>query len=466
MSEAARLIETPGAPIPAGGKAEWVIGEGGARLRAALFPGQAPVRGSVVLSGGRTEPIEKYFEVIGELTARGFTVLAHDWRGQGLSHRSLPDRLKGHADGYRPFLADFRALLAAYEDRLPKPWLTVAHSMGGGLTLLALAHGQASRFAGAVLSAPMLGLNTGRFPPGVSRFLAGLNRTLGRAGGYVLGQAGNPYDDTFAGNALTHDEARFLRHRAQIRACPDLALGSPTWGWLDFAFQTSAWLARAENLKGVSTPVVICSAELERLVDNSTHAAAAKALPNGKLAPIPGALHEILMETDPIRAFFWTAFDELADQVAPRPAPAKSAATSKVPPAAKPVAEPKARGKAPTDPAPPPAKARAPRGAAKTQPMAEASAAAEKTETRPKASAKPGAAAKSLAAKSAPAAPKAAAASKSGTAKPRAVKPAAAAGPAKPKGSAKTPAPKPATTKAAAEKASRPPRKKPASPSA
>ena len=38
--------------------------------------------GKVVLSGGRTEPIEKYFEVIEDLTGRGFVVLAHDWRGR------------------------------------------------------------------------------------------------------------------------------------------------------------------------------------------------------------------------------------------------------------------------------------------------------------------------------------------------------------------------------------------------
>ena len=73
-----------------------------------------------MLSGGRTEPIEKYFEVIEDLTGRGYVVLAHDWRGQGLSHRSLTNRLAGHADGYQAFLDDYHALLAKYESRLPK----------------------------------------------------------------------------------------------------------------------------------------------------------------------------------------------------------------------------------------------------------------------------------------------------------------------------------------------------------
>ena len=95
----APLISIPSAPVPAGGEATWFEGAGKARLRAALFPARGQVRGSIVLSGGRTEPIEKYFEVVEDLTGRGYVVLAHDWRGQGLSHRELQDRLAGHARG-------------------------------------------------------------------------------------------------------------------------------------------------------------------------------------------------------------------------------------------------------------------------------------------------------------------------------------------------------------------------------
>ena len=46
---------------------------------------------------------------------RGLVELAPDWRGQGLSARDLPDRLKGHARGYKTFLDDFRRLLDTYQ---------------------------------------------------------------------------------------------------------------------------------------------------------------------------------------------------------------------------------------------------------------------------------------------------------------------------------------------------------------
>jgi lysophospholipase len=291
----------------------------GARLRAALFAPAGRARGSVVLSGGRTEPIEKYFEVIAELLARGFVVLAHDWRGQGLSQRLLADRLRGHAVSHRELVADFLALVDEYRARLPHPWIAIGHSMGGCLTLLALARGGGGGFAGCILSAPMLGIPTGVIPLPLARLAARLNRLFGRAAQYVPGGPGAPFDDLFDGNILTQDRQRFARHRAQIAACPDLALGAPTWGWMDAAFRGMARLARPEQLKSVTIPVIICSAQRDRVVDRAAQRRAARLLPRGRFVEVPGAYHEILMETDERRAFFWWAFDDLARELAPPP---------------------------------------------------------------------------------------------------------------------------------------------------
>ena len=82
----------PDVPQPAADRVEWIEGAHGHRQRSALFPAKDPL-GSVVVSAGRTEFIEKYFEVIGELLERRYTVLIHDWRGQGLSTRLLTNAL-------------------------------------------------------------------------------------------------------------------------------------------------------------------------------------------------------------------------------------------------------------------------------------------------------------------------------------------------------------------------------------
>lgn len=318
MAEPAPLLETPENAAPPGGVAEWFAGAGGARMRAALFTPNGAPRGSVVLSGGRTEVIEKYYETIGELLERGFVVLAHDWRGQGLSERLLPDRLKGHAAGFDDFVKDFERLLEAYATRLPKPWIAVGHSMGGCLTLLALAKGQAGKFAGAVLSAPMLALTTKPAPRLLVDVLLGRRVRVGRLEDYV-GGPGDPFESDFAKNRLTHDAARYARNCALIKAHPDLALGSVTWGWLDFAFKATGWLQKPANLRGVTIPVTICQAAEEKVIDNRGQDVVARGLPKGRLVRVSGAFHEILQETDERRAVFWQEFDAMADQIAVRP---------------------------------------------------------------------------------------------------------------------------------------------------
>lgn len=458
MQEPPILVNLPEDPVPAGAEPGWVTGAGGARLRAALFTPPGRARGSVVLSGGRTEPIEKYFETINEFMEMGFVVLAHDWRGQGLSARELPDRLKGHAKGFKPFLEDFRRLLNAYEERLPRPWIAVGHSMGGCLTLLALAHGE-TRFAGAVLCSPMLGLRFGKVSPLAAAAMLRANLMLGRSSRYVLGDPGKPLDDTFEGNALTHDARRFARFRAQVRACPDLALGNPTWGWLDFAVRATAFLANPERLRGVTIPVEILSAGEDTVVDNTAQAVAARNLPQGRLITVPGAFHEILMETDDMRSLFTKLFASFSGKTAPRPTEAPKPATADAPvtapspepsAASAPVVEPPpaAPAKAPATKAAP-AKAAAPKSAppkTAAPTTASAKAAAPKAASAKKAAPK-AAPAKAAPQKAAPAkttAPKAAGSPKAET-KPKA---AAAVPKAAPKAAAK-PAPKPALAKAA-----------------
>ena len=310
---AAPLFSTTAAPVPAGGAAEWFAGAGGARLRAALFPlsSGGAARGGVVLSPGRTEPIEKYFEAVGRLTAAGFEVLVHDWRGHGLSHRLGADD-RGHARGWRDFLTDYDALINAFETRLAKPWIALGHSMGGCLTLLALAKGE-RRFAGCVLSSPMLGLNTGRVPLAAARALAGGLTAVGLGQGLAV--ARTPVE-IFENNVLTHDAARYRRNNDQVLAHPELAVGPPTWAWLDFALRATSVLQHGAGVPAIDVPVSLVAAGDERVVDNAATERVAARLRDGRLTVIPGAFHELMQETDEIQAQFWLAFDALADRVA------------------------------------------------------------------------------------------------------------------------------------------------------
>jgi lysophospholipase len=314
LGDPAPLLGVEAAPVPAGAAAEWFEGAGGARLRAALFPASGAARGSVVVSPGRTEPIEKYFEVASELTARGFVALVHDWRGQGLSARLTAERLKGHAIGYRDFLADWDALVAAFQARLPKPWIMLSHSMGACLTTLALEHGE-RRFACAAFTAPMFGVYTPPLPPAVAGWVARAFTAVGRGAELVPGADLKAPWATFEANTLTHDPSRYARNLAQVVRWPDLGLGPPTLGWLDFALSAIHALRTGPGLPKADLPTLVLAAGEDRLVDNRLLREVTSRMPRAEYLEIPGAYHEILQETDPIRAIFWQRFDRLAEGV-------------------------------------------------------------------------------------------------------------------------------------------------------
>lgn len=304
-----------GAPVPERAAAEWVEGVRGARLRAALLAPVGAARGSVVIHTGRTEFIEKYGEVAAEWRARGFAVLVHDWRGQGLSDRLLPDAAKGHARGWRAFVADQRRVLDAFADRLPRPWLALGHSMGGGLLALALMEGE-TRYAGAVLAAPMMAVATGRR----SRRAVGaaaLARTTFGGGAALPPVPVDPRYLRFDANVLTHDRARFARTAALIAAEPRLAVAGPTWSWLAFAFAVGAQLLRPGGPERVAIPVLVLLAGDDRVVLNAAAEAWAGRAPGARVVTVEGAWHELLMEADPLRSQAWAQMDAFAERFAP-----------------------------------------------------------------------------------------------------------------------------------------------------
>ena len=322
-------MRSPGAPlyrVEGGfalppGEAEWVNARSGRRLRVAKFA-PAEARGSVVLSTGRTEPLEKYGEVISDLVTRGFAVLAHDWAGQGLSSRFGTDRMAGDViGGADAFLGDFRDVLDAFMNELPEPRLAVAHSMGAALTALALAEGE-GRFAGACLCAPMVQFAVGKLPFGVVQTVVGL-AGLARFGTKLARQEVDPAKLDFEGNPLTHDRDRFARARALYQAHPELQLGAPTWRWLSFAVELRDRLLGDGAPERIACPVACLIAGDDSIVDGAAIERFASRLRQGSITRVPGAFHEILMERDEQRGAFFRVFDALAAEISARPGATK-----------------------------------------------------------------------------------------------------------------------------------------------
>ena len=318
LSTSAPLMFTPESRVPEGGVGEWYRGAGGLRLRLGFWQTVKPARGTVFISPGRSEPIEKYYEVIRDLIARDFCVVAHDWRGQGLSARLLPDRLKCHARSADEFLDDYQRLLDTFEERAPKPWLMLGHSMGAALNLATLAKGE-QRIVGAFFTNPMLRVKTGKHSLWSVNFQVNWQVNHGRGSDYVPELFDDPFMHTFEEDALTHDAERYSVWHEQLFACPHLAVGSPTWGWLQFALKLGEGLLldKAKVLKKLKLPIsIVCSGD-DHVINKLPTKGFAKKLGKGQYIEVAGAEHEVLIEAEEYRRQAMDEFDSLADFAAP-----------------------------------------------------------------------------------------------------------------------------------------------------
>ncbi|HWA01553.1 MAG TPA: alpha/beta hydrolase [Caulobacterales bacterium] len=308
------FVRVPGNEIPDGAEEHWLEGRGGVRLRVLTAPAHGAPRGAVIVAPGRTEFIEKYFEVARELQGRGFAVFCIDWRGQGLSGRETNNPLKGHFASFDDPVNDLATALRLLAAKLPRPHIALAHSMGGAIVLRALQTRRVD-FDAAVITAPMWGIQgLGDLAKNYVRFVA----SLGLGANFAPGVETRWKRENFKRNPVTHDKERHARTQGLIAEEPALALAGPTVGWVAAASEMIDGFLQPNALAHIRTPVLVFSAGQEQLVDLKSHEAIAKLLPNSKLIILADAKHEILMETDDIRAQFWAGFDSFVEQVAPR----------------------------------------------------------------------------------------------------------------------------------------------------
>ncbi|MGE3334360.1 MAG: alpha/beta fold hydrolase [Rhodospirillaceae bacterium] len=277
----------------------------GARLRwGQLAAGTAK---DCILVGGYIEFIEKYFETARDFHRRGFNVWCLDWRGQGRSARS--GRTKPDVRVFDRDAEDLAQFIATVSPRDHKS-LLVAHSMGGAVSLLALA--SHTRLAdAAVLSAPMIQINTGNIPSWAARALAGVMTAIGRGDSFVPGAGAWPNLAPRFGNTnrLSNHPIRGKLVDAWFTAAHELRHDGPTYAWLKDAFALTTRISDAELLSRIHTPILIGSAGQDLLVDPAAHLRAATLLPDAQLVTFEGAKHELFQETDDVRDRWFTAID-------------------------------------------------------------------------------------------------------------------------------------------------------------
>ena len=304
-----KLVSIPANPVPDHVVSGGIKTPDGVGLRFARWDPPPGRRGTVVVLQGRAEFIEKYYETVRDLRARGFAVATFDWRGQGLSDRALADRHKGYVRNFAEYSADLDAVMEQVVlPDCPPPIFALGHSMGGAVAIRAC-HGGSRWFERVVLSAPMIAL-----PPGpltrVAGPLARIMRLIGRGSAYVpSGDQSHSGRQEFIGNVLTSDPVRFARNAAVLEQAPDLGLGAPTIAWADAAMRQMNRFAVPSYPGSIRQPILMVAAGRDEVVSTPAIETFGMNLLAGRHLILPGSKHEILQEQDHYRGQFWAAFD-------------------------------------------------------------------------------------------------------------------------------------------------------------
>jgi lysophospholipase len=307
---AAPLFFTAENPTPARAEANYLIARDGRRIRYALFGAAAqPFKGTVVVLQGRNECIEKYFETIRDLAARGFASATLDWRGQGGSERLLSDPWRGYVDSFDDYVRDLEQFFE--EIVLPDcrgPFYILGHSTGALVALLA-APRMVNRVQRMMLSAPLLELKSAGYSMRTIRRASALLYTLGLGSLYLSGRQRRREPTPFAINVLTTDHNRYRRNQAIYETYPELAVGGATAAWLYAACVAAETVSDLDFMDRIQVPTLFVAAGSDEVVSTPAIEAFASRLRATSILTIDGARHELLQEADRYREQFLAAFD-------------------------------------------------------------------------------------------------------------------------------------------------------------
>jgi len=297
----------------------WHAGDGWA-IRRIDWQGAGSPRGSILFLPGRGDHYEKYLETLAYYAAAGWRVTAIDWRGQGASGRLLDDPEVGHIDDFGTWISDLRRFWSNWKQETPAPHVVMAHSMGGHLAMRALAEKAVDPDA-VVMSAPMLGIQTGGLPVALNHAVAKLMVRLGKATTPAWKVSEKPLSPlSMRGKMLTHDDDRYEDEVAWWSIRPEVKLGPPSWLWVERAIASIRGLEQPGLLEAIETPVLLLATTGDQLVSTPRVIADSKRLPHAETLIFgKEAAHELLREADPIRNQCLARIDAFLDDHAPRP---------------------------------------------------------------------------------------------------------------------------------------------------
>ena len=265
-------------------------------------------KGTVVILHGFSEFIAKYNGVIYYFLQEGYDVFMIEHFGHGYSQRAdslNEDLAKIQVKEFDVYTADLKQFLD--EVVLPRKGngglYLFAHSMGGGIGTRFLEE-YPGYFDKAVLTSPMIGVQTNGVPEFLSKFIAGSAVFFGQGDGYVFGHSAWDGNDGDFLNSPGISYPRYLYYNELRRSDDYHQTYGATWSWLKSSLRATTKMVK--DASKITIPTILFQADGDTLVRNDRQLKLAQKAPSVHVVFCPDTKHEIFNSPDEIIAPYWS----------------------------------------------------------------------------------------------------------------------------------------------------------------
>ena len=314
-------------------------------------------RGTIVLVHGFSEGVRKFYETVWYFMHLGYDVWLYQQRGHGLSYHETKIPSLVHIGDYRSLIADLHAFVEhvvrpasngagnavqpvsngeenavrtaskgagnvaqptsnAAEEAKGSEWarklILFAHSMGGAVGADLIEH-YPDDFDKAILTSPMLQLDSGSTPVWQAELAARLLILLGKGGNFMPGAHGWEGKPDFEGSCTNCRERYDYWFREQCAHPENQMTGASVKTSLEFLKLTRD-IAKPDNCAAVKIPVLLFQAEKDGTVLPGGQNHFIECIgEHGRLCVMRDAKHEIYRNTDDILAVYWKEIEQFLE---------------------------------------------------------------------------------------------------------------------------------------------------------
>lgn len=280
------------------------LGEKDISIHFASYTSNIESKRCIVILPGRTEPVEKYAELIYDLDqnelAGVFTYFLMDHRGQGSSERMISkkpiDFEKGHVDRFENYAKDvktFMDLIVARKNCLDTT--LIAHSLGAGIGTDFLQK-YPEYFDRAVLTSPMLKIQTKPYKYILAKSIVVANILIGGAKKFTIGASGYSGERDFEGNTFTSSPVRYEMAMSMFDLVPEARLGGVTNNWVNQVMKGTRKMRKKYDL--IKIPLTVIHAGDESYSEESEMVQLCEEAFECKRLFLETSKHEVLMDRD------------------------------------------------------------------------------------------------------------------------------------------------------------------------